>query len=109
MWERYIEEEWKRICYVYLGDDIYEYETEDMRVIEDFAKFNPIIYQWLSKHKNDNVYLTVKVSPDFELAMYAIGVWKLDVDEDIDNRVYHETDYKQIIEWLETRAKEERE
>ena len=30
-WERYINEEWKHIWYVYLGDDIYEYETEDKK------------------------------------------------------------------------------
>jgi len=109
MWERYIDEEWKDICYVHVGDDIYEYETEDKEVIEDFAKFNLVICKWLSKHKNDAVYLTIKVYPDFELAMYAIGVWGLDIDEDIDNRVYHEADYEQVIEWLEKRAKEERE
>jgi len=30
-WERYIDEEWKDICYVHIGDDIYEYETEDKK------------------------------------------------------------------------------
>jgi len=42
------------------------------------------------------------------MAMYAIGIWKIDVDEDSDNRVYHEADYEQVIEWLEKRAKEEK-
>jgi len=108
-WERYIDEEWKHICYVYLGDDIYEYETEDKKIIEDFAKFNPVICKWLPKHRNDDICLTVKVYPELEMATYAIGIWKIDVDEDIDNRVYHEADYKKVIEWLERRAKEEKE
>jgi len=107
-WKRYIDEEWKHICYVYLGDDIYVYETKDKKMIEDFAKFNPVIHKWLPKHKNDNIYLTIEIYPDLELAMYAIGVWRIDVDEDIDNRVYFESDYEQVIEWLEKRAKEEK-
>jgi len=52
------------------------------------------------------MYLTIEIYPDLELAMYAIGVWRLDVDEDIDNRVYFESDYEQVIEWLEKQAKE---
>ena len=107
-WERYIDEEWKHICYVYLGDDIYEYETENKKVIEDFAKSNPVIYKWLSKHRNEDICLTIKIHPELELAMYAIGIWKIDVDEGNDNRVYHEADYEQVIEWLEKRAKEEK-
>jgi len=107
-WERYIDEEWKHICYVYLGDDIYEYETEDKKIIEDFAKFNPVICKWLPKHRNDGVCLTIKIYPELETATYAIGIWEIDVDEDIDNRIYHETDYEQVIEWLEKRAKEEK-
>jgi len=107
-WERYIDEEWKHICYVYLGDDIYVYETKDKKVIEDFAKFNPVIRKWLPQHKNDNICLTIEIYPDLELGMYAIGIWKIDVDEDIDNRVYFESDYEQVIEWLEKRAKEEK-
>jgi len=108
-WERYIDEEWKHICYVYLGDDIYEYETEDKKIIEDFAKFNPVICKWLPKHRNDDICLTVKVYPELEMATYAIGIWKIDVDEYIDNRVYYEAEYKKVIEWLESRAKEEKE
>ena len=77
-------------------------------MIEDFAKFNPVICKWLAEHKNDSICLTIKVYPDFELAMYAIGIWKTDVDEDIDNRVYHEADYEQVIEWLEKQAREEK-
>jgi len=107
-WERYIDEEWKHICYIYIGDDIYEYETEDKKVIEDFAKFNPVICKWLSKHRNEDICLTIKIHPELELAMYAIGVWEVDIDEDSDNRVYRETDYEQVIEWLEKRAKEEK-
>ena len=106
-WERYIDEEWKHICYVYLGDNVYE--TEDKKVIEDFAKFNPVLCKWLSKHRIDDVCLTINIYPELELAMYAIGIWKIDVDEYIDNRVYHEADYKKVIEWLERRAKEEKE
>jgi len=108
MREKYIDEEWKHICYVYIGDDIYEYETEDKEVIENFAKFNPVICKWLPKHKSNNICLTIKIYPDLDLAMYAIGRWRVDVDEDIDNRVYHEADYEQVIEWLEKQAKEEK-
>jgi len=108
-WERYIDEGWKHICYVYIGDDIYEYETEDKKkVIEDFAKFNPVICKWLPEHRNNDICLTIKIYPELELAMYAIGIWKIDVDEDIDNRVYHKADYEQVIEWLEKRAEEEK-
>jgi len=107
-WERYINEEWKHICYVYLGDDIYVYETKDKKVIEDFAKFNPVIRKWLPQHRSDDICLTIEVYPELELTMYAIGIWKIDVDEDIDNRVYFESDYEQVIEWLEKRAKEEK-
>ena len=108
MWEEYIDEEWKHICYIYIGDDIYEYETEDKKVIEDFAKFNPVICKWMSKHRNDDICLTIKVYSELELATYAIGVWRVDVDEDIDNRVFFESDYKQVVEWLEKQAKEEK-
>ena len=107
-WERYINEEWKHICYVYLGDDIYVYETKDKKVIEDFAKFNPVIHKWLPQHRSDDICLTIEIYPELELTMYAIGIWKIDVDEDIDNRVYFESDYEQVIEWLEKRAKEEK-
>ena len=107
-WERYIDEEWKHICYVYLGDNIYVYETKDKKVIEDFAKFNPVIHKWLPQHRSDDICLTIEVYPELELTMYAIGIWKIDVDEDIDNRVYFESDYEQVIEWLEKRAKEEK-
>ena len=75
------------------------------KIIEDFAKFNPVICKWLPKHINDDICLTVKVYPELEMATYAIGIWKIDVDEYIDNRVYHEADYKKVIEWLERRAK----
>ncbi len=109
MWEKYIDEEWKYICYVQIGDNIYEYETEDKKVIEDFAKFNSVICKWLPEHKNDDICLTIKIYPELELAKYAIGTWKSDVDKDIDNRVYHKADYEQVIEWLEKRAKEEKE
>jgi len=108
-WERYIDEGWKHICYVYIGDDIYEYETEDKKkVIEDFAKFNPVICKWLPEHRNNDICLTIKIYPELELAMYAIGIWKIDVDEDIDDRVYHKANYEQVIEWLEKRAEEEK-
>ena len=107
-WERYIDEEWKHICYVYLGDNIYVYETKDKKVIEDFAKFNPVIHKWLPQHRSDDICLTIEVYPELELTMYAIGIWEIDVDEDIDNRVYFESDYEQVIEWLEKRAKEEK-
>ena len=106
MWEKYIEEEWKHICYVHIGNDIYEYEAKDKKVIEDFAKFNPVICKWLPKYRNDDICLTIKIYPELEMATYAIGVWRLDVDEDIDNRVYFESDYEQVIEWLEKQAKE---
>jgi len=107
-WGQFIDEEWKDVSYVQLGDDIYEYETENKRIIEDFAEFNPIICKWLPEHRNDDILLTIKVHPETEVAMYAIGIWKIDVDEDIDNRVYFESDYEQVIEWLEKRAKEEK-
>ena len=107
-WERYIDEEWKHICYVYVGDDIYVYETEDKKVIEDFAKFNPVICKWMSKHRNDDICLTIKVYSELELATYATAVWRVDVDEDIDNRVFFESDYKQVVEWLEKQAKEKK-
>ena len=38
----------------------------------------------------------------------ANGIWKIDVNENSDNRVYHEVDHKQVIKWLEKRVREER-
>ncbi|RLG43539.1 MAG: hypothetical protein DRN81_06380 [Thermoproteota archaeon] len=108
MWKKYIDEEWKHICYIYLGDDIYMYETKDKKAIEDFAKFNPAIRKWLLQHRSDDICLAIEVYPELELTMYAIGIRKIDVDEDIDNRVYFESDYEQVIEWLEKRAKKEK-
>ncbi len=103
MWESLINENWKHMCYVKVGTDDYEYETDDKEVIKDFAKIHPHLHilKWLQKHKHDDILLTILIYPNIEMVEYAIGVWNKDVDEHIDNRKYRESDYKEVIKWLE--------
>jgi len=71
-------------------------------VIEDFAKIHhPYILKWLQKHKHDDILLTILIYPNTEMVEYAIGVWNKDVNEQIDNRKYRESNYKEVIKWLE--------
>ena len=67
IWESSANGNWKDMCYIKVGTDDYEYETDDKKVIEDFAKIHPHIFKWLQKHKHDDILLTILIYPNTEM------------------------------------------
>jgi len=104
-------EAWKEICDKIDSGNLegtWKFESSNMQVLKSYFECDADILEYLEQaEKNDvEVFFTLYINEEREAAEYAIGAWGADVDYGYDNRVYFESDYEQVIEWLEKQAKE---
>ena len=97
------EEGWKEVCehWVHcIGGEVYKYNTYDRTQIEKYFSQDAEVLEWIDEHPEEPLYLSLMIYPQKNAAQNAVGIWGLDVDNNIDNRGYEEDDYEGVINFL---------